>query len=94
MHVIAFPQIRAFFEAYPDAESALRAWFREAERADWTTPNEVRESFATASFVGRMVVFNIGGNKYRLIADVHYNRGKVFIHQILTHAEYDLDLWK
>ena len=43
---------------------------------------------------GIRVVFNIGGNKYRLIADVHYNRGKVYIHRILTHAEYDLDLWK
>ncbi len=94
MHVIAKPFILAFIDDYPDSASSLLAWHREAETRTWTTPNEVRESFATASFVGRLVVFNIAGNKYRLITDIHYNIGKVYIDQILTHAEYDRGLWK
>jgi mRNA interferase HigB len=46
------------------------------------------------SQVGRFTVFNIGGNKYRLIAAIHYNRGKVYVRHILTHEEYDCDEWK
>ena len=94
MHVIAFRRLRVFYEDHPDAESALKVWHKEASRANWTTPNEVRASFASASFVGRQVVFNIGGNKYRLIVDIVYDRGMVYIHEILTHAEYDRGLWR
>lgn len=94
MHVIAKTTLLAFIESFPDSAPSLLAWHREAEARTWTTPNEVRETFSSASFVGRLVVFNIAGNKYRLITDIHYNRGKVYIDSILTHEEYDRGLWR
>jgi len=54
----------------------------------------LRKTFNTADLVGRFVVFDIGGNKYRLIAALHFNRGKLFVRQVLTHAEYDDGKWK
>ncbi len=56
--------------------------------------NELRETFASADYVDGLTVFNIGGNKYRLIASIHYNRRKVYIRNVLTHAEYDREGWK
>ncbi len=56
--------------------------------------NELRATFASADFVNGLTVFNIGGNKYRLIAAIHYNRRKVFIRAVLTHEEYDRGKWK
>jgi mRNA interferase HigB len=54
----------------------------------------LRETFASADYVDGLTVFNIGGNKYRLIASIHYNRRKVYIRNVLTHAEYDRETWK
>jgi len=54
---------------------------------------ELRRVFSSADQVGKFTIFNIGGNKYRLIAAIHYNRKKVYIRHILTHAEYDLGRW-
>jgi mRNA interferase HigB len=56
--------------------------------------NELRAAFPTADQVGDLIVFNIGGNKYRLIASIHFNRAKVYVRNILTHREYDKGAWK
>ncbi|SFU34713.1 mRNA interferase HigB [Nitrosomonas eutropha] len=56
--------------------------------------NDLRGTFASADYVDGLTVFNIGGNKYRLIASIHYNRHKVYIRAVLTHEEYDRDEWK
>jgi mRNA interferase HigB len=73
-----------------DAEQPLRAWLREAEKAAWASPADIRARFNTASFVGRNVVFNIGGNNYRLICHVLYAPlCTVYIRFIGTHAEYE-----
>ncbi|MBI2376948.1 MAG: type II toxin-antitoxin system HigB family toxin [Deltaproteobacteria bacterium] len=89
MRVIARARLRTFWEAHADAEEPLRRWFGEAERADWTSPSDVRSQFATASFGSDRVVFNIGGNKYRLVVMISYARHTVFIRFIGTHAAYD-----
>lgn len=94
MHVISVKPLREFWERYPDAESPLRDWFSVVKKAEWTCFADVRGRYATADQVGRQVVFNIGGNKYRLIAAIHYNRGKVFVRHVLTHKEYDRGHWK
>ena len=68
----------------------LDAWFAEAERANWKSPAELKEQFRSASVVsGERVVFNIKGNSYRLIVNIHYNTGIIFIRFVGTHAEYD-----
>ena len=69
-------------------------WYRITRKANWNSLAEVRKDFAHADVVGRRTVFNIHGNDYRLIARVNYDTKRVFILQILTHAEYSKGDWK
>lgn len=94
MHVIAKPALIEFWEKHPDAETPLQAWFRTIENETFVDFNDLWATFASADYVDGLTVFNIGGNKYRLIAAIHYNRHKVFVRAVLTHAEYDLGKWK
>ena len=93
MHVISRKALRQFWEKYPDSESALARWFKIMQGSDFATFNELRATFPTADKVDDFIVFN-GGNKYRLIASIHFNRGKVYIRHLLTHSEYDKENWK
>src|SRR5690242_4979921 len=94
MHIISKKKFREFEELYPKAKSPLESWYQIAKVAEWESFADVRQAFKSADAVGRFVVFNIGGNKYRLIAAVHYNRRKLFVRHVLTHAEYDEGKWK
>ncbi|HEV3263201.1 MAG TPA: type II toxin-antitoxin system HigB family toxin [Gemmataceae bacterium] len=94
MHVIAKKRLREFWALHPDAEAPLRAWHQAARQEEWRNFADVRERFPHADRVGKLTVFNVGGNKYRLIAAIHYNRGKVYVRHVLTHAEYDRGDWK
>jgi mRNA interferase HigB len=94
MHIIAKPALIEFWTEHPDAQSPLRAWHRTMESEVFADFNDLRATFASADYVEGLTVFNIGGNKYRLIASIHYNRSKVFIRAVLTHAEYDRGDWK
>ena len=94
MHVISKPMLIAFWQKHPDAESPLQAWYKTMEREVFHDFNSLRATFASADYVGGLTVFNVGGNKYRLIASIHYNRKKVFIRAVLTHPEYDRGNWK
>jgi mRNA interferase HigB len=89
MHVIARRTLRNFWDTHPDAEQALEAWYHEARSAQWLNTADVKRQYGKASIVGRnRVVFNICGNKYRLIVHVNYAFQKIFIRFIGTHAEY------
>ena len=94
MHIISKKKLREFWVEHPRAKSPLEAWYQVAKHAEWESFADVRKTFNTADAVGRFVVFDIGGNKYRLIAVIHYDRGKVYIRHVLTHAEYDEGKWK
>lgn len=94
MHVISEKKLREFWAEHDDAEKPLRSWHRVAEDAEWTKFADVRETYPSADQVGKFTVFNIGGNKYRLIAAIHFNRGKIYIRHVLTHEEYDKGTWK
>ena len=90
MRVIARSTLRAFWERRPDAEDSLRAWFKEAEHAAWKSPNEVKARYGHASVLrNNRVVFNICGNKYRLVVWINYAYGVVYIRFVGTHKEYD-----
>ncbi len=90
MHVIARRTLREFWERHTDAEDALTAWYQDASRATWRTPDDIRALYATASFVpNNRVVFNIRGNSYRLVVHVVYRTGRVYVRFVGTHAEYD-----
>jgi len=94
MRIIARRTLREFWEAHPDAEEPLRTWYTYVRQADWNTPSDVKRIFRTASFVGNdRVVFNIKGNRYRLIVVVVYRHHAVYIRFIGTHHEYnDIDV--
>jgi mRNA interferase HigB len=94
MHVISRKTLRLFWERYPDSEAALARWFKIVQQTEFRNFAELRATFPTADKVDDWVVFNIGGNKYRLIASIHFNRGKIYIRHILTHVEYDRGGWK
>jgi len=90
--------LRDFWRAHPDAQQSLRAWFAEVEKVSWTGPADVRTRYRTADFLGNdRVIFNIGGNKYRLIVMTRYAKpsskppvsGMVFVRFLGTHAQYD-----
>ena len=90
MKVIAVGTLRDFWARHPDAEQPLKAWYDEAKHAVWRTLQDVRQRYASASFVGHnRVVFNIKGNDYRLIVAVAYRFQAIYIKFIGTHTEYD-----
>ena len=94
MRVITFSALERFWRIHPDAEPSLRSWLTVVEPASWKNPAEMKQSFRYADLVGRRTVFNIAGNKYRLIARINYIAQKIFVLYILTHAEYEKGAWK
>ncbi len=94
MHVITRKRLNEFAEKYPETKTALAQWYHLAKQNDFSNLAELRTIFPSADPVGKLTVFNIGGNKVRLIAAIHYNRKKIYIRAVLTHAEYDEGKWK
>ena len=91
MRVIAKRTLVQFWESgHGDAEQPLKTWYALAKAAQWSHPKEIKAKFASASFLANnRVVFNISGNKYRLVVKVEYELKTVYIRFIGTHAEYD-----
>lgn len=83
-----------FARTHPDALAPLNAWFTIVRKTDYTSFADLRATFPSADQVSRFTVFNIGDNKFRLIAAIHYNRKKLYIRHVLTHAEYDRGAWR
>ena len=90
MNVIARRTLRSFWEAYPDTEEPLKAWYAEAKHITWQTPQDIKNQYGSASFPGNnRVIFNICGKKYRLVVLVRYQFKTVLVRFIGTHKEYD-----
>jgi mRNA interferase HigB len=90
MRVISLAKLKAFYTEHPDAGQALKAWYDEARKASWETPQQIKDQYRSASFVGQnRVVFNIHGNKYRLVVAVAYKFGAVYIKFVGTHKDYN-----
>lgn len=94
MHIISRKMLVDFWEKHPESKEALTRWHGIVERSTFASFAELRQAFPSADMVGRYTVFNIGGNKVRLIASIHYDRSKVYVRHVLTHQEYDLGKWK
>jgi mRNA interferase HigB len=92
MRIIAKSTLKKFWEqpAYRDARGPLESWHEEALKARWTSPQDVKNQYRNASVCGNdRVVFNIGGNKYRLVVDIQYRAGIAWVKFVGTHAQYD-----
>ncbi|KAM3098997.1 type II toxin-antitoxin system HigB family toxin [Phormidesmis sp. 146-35] len=94
MHVITRKRLNEFAKLHPDTKNALAQWYKLIKQDEFDSFVELRELSPSADQVGKLTVFNIGGNKVRLIAAIHYNRKKVYIRAVLTHGEYDDDRWE
>lgn len=94
MHVISRKPLVQFWEQYPDSKEPLLRWLRIVERSEFPSFESLRATFPSADKVGDWIVFNIGGNKYRLVTSIHFNRSKVYVRHILTHKEYGQGAWK
>jgi mRNA interferase HigB len=96
VRVISLKKLRLFWTDPRNAgsEIPLRAWYQVVKAANWTCFADVRKTYNSADLVGNKVVFNIGGNKYRLIAVIDYDNHKLFVRFVLTHEEYDKGQWK
>jgi mRNA interferase HigB len=90
LRIIAKRTLREFWEQNPDSEQQLFSWYRETSKVEWESPNEIKKQYASASILkNSRIVFNICGNKYRLIVEINFRRKWVFIRFIGTHKEYD-----
>ena len=90
MRIISRATLVGFWKKFPDAEQPLKSWFDEARIAVWSSPNELKKQYRNASIItNKRAVFNIKGNSYRLIVDVEYKIGIIFIVWIGSHKEYD-----
>ena len=94
MRVISRKALREFWGKHPDSETSLSRWFKAVKNNEFSNFNDLRSAFPSVDKVDDLIVFDIGGNKYRLIASVHFNRGKVYVRHVLTHSEYDRGKWK
>jgi mRNA interferase HigB len=94
MHIITRKRLLDFSKKHPNSATSLDAWYRIVRQSKIVNFAELRNIFPSADKVGDLTVFNIGGNKVRLIAALHYNTQCLYIRHVLNHAEYDKGKWK
>ena len=94
MHVISRKALRLFGQQHPDSAAPLLRWFKIMQHTEFQNFSELRATFPAADKIGDWIVFNIGGNQYRLITSIHFNRRKVYIRHVLTHQAYSRGTWK
>ena len=89
VRIVTERRIREFIGQEPRSANAMWLWADAIASGSWSNPGELKRTFASASFVGDLTIFNVGGNKYRIAAFVHYAKQIVYIKRIGTHKEYD-----
>ena len=94
MHVISRKKLLEAAEKHGDLSEPLDVWYRVAKKAEWKNIMDVRRVFPTADAVDEFTVFNIKGNAYRLITQINYQTGRIFLRHVLTHAEYSKEGWR
>ncbi|NET00519.1 MAG: type II toxin-antitoxin system HigB family toxin [Sphaerospermopsis sp. SIO1G1] len=94
MHIISRKKLRQYCQQHADSCEALDDWYFTASKSEWANLIEMQSVYPKAEAVGNFTVFNIKGNKYRLIASINYERQVIYVKYVLTHAEYDKNYWK
>jgi mRNA interferase HigB len=94
MHIISYRRLREFSRKHADSRETLDNWYKLAKKATWLNLIEIQKVLPKTEAVNNFTVFNIKGNRYRLIVSIDYQRQIIYIKYILTHAEYDKEDWK
>lgn len=94
MHVISRRKLREFAAQHADSGDWLDIWFYTANKARWRNIEDVHEVYPSADVVDKWTIFNVRGNRYRLITEINYLKQRVYVRHVLTHAEYDRGRWK
>ena len=94
MRVVSRKALRDFWEVHSTAQTGLLLWYQRVTETNCQAFNDIRRIFPSADLMGNFTVFNISGNKFRLITYIDYTYQLIFIRAILTHAEYDKENWK
>ena len=94
MHVISRKRLLQAAAEHADLGEPLDVWYRVAKKAEWKNLMDVKRVFPSAEAVERFTVFNIKGNAYRMITEINYQTGRIFLRYVLTHADYSKGAWK
>jgi mRNA interferase HigB len=94
MRVISKKPLRDFWLHHPEAKSMLEDWFRKATQCQAISFPTLRQTFGAADYVDGFTVFDVGGNRYRIAAAVHYDKQRIYVRQVMTHAEYNRNNWR
>jgi mRNA interferase HigB len=94
MRIISIKKLKEFWLVYPDAQESLRTWYKLLSKGQYQSIVELRKTFPKADSVGRVTVFKVKGNSYRLLSAIHYNTQTAYILEVLTHGDYDKGSWK
>jgi len=94
MDIVNVERLREFVKRHPDAGASVRRWEAVVKESKWVSFRDVRNTFNTADYVNGKIVFDLGGNNYRMVTVADFNGQQVIIRQVMTHAEYDKDRWR
>jgi mRNA interferase HigB len=94
MRIISKKPLRDFWQCHPEAKSMLEDWFKRASNCEPASFMQLKSTFGSADYVDGYTVFDVGGNRYRLIAAIHYDKQRLYVRHVLTHAEYDRNNWR
>lgn len=94
MNVISLQKLKSFWEKHKDAELPLRAWYGTCRKSRWKNLDDVHKVYPHADLVCDCTIFNVGGNKYRLIVKIRYKSQRIYVIHVMTHKEYDKKKWK
>ena len=94
MRVTYWGKARKFYKEYKNAEAPLKAWKKATLEANWTDFNSVKMTFNTVDWVDGLLIFDIKGNDYRLVSVCVFEKGRLYIKEIMTHEEYSKGAWK
>jgi mRNA interferase HigB len=94
VHVISRKKLKEAAAQHRELEGPLDVWFRIAKRAHWRSLADVRRTWAATDAVEKWTVFNLKGNRYRLISEINYSSQRIYVRHVLTHAEYGREAWK
>ena len=94
MRLISKKPLREFWQHHPESSPMLNEWFRKASQVTAISFPALRETFGSADYVDGFTLFDVGGNRYRIATVIHYDKQRMYIRQVMTHAEYDRNDWR